>query len=498
MSGDAEKQKERQQIVSSGSESFIEAGLPMEAVGSLPKTQSEIADQPISVLASNPEVSSGWDAPTKRTVLVILLIAGVVAFWVSRPVLPLLIVAGIVAYLLSPIVSLLERLRVPRGLSTSILFILLLVGLVLTPIIVVPILLAQLAQLDFNVYLSTVQLTNWIQASVQNFLNSVPDTLTVLGFTLRTGEMVASVQSTLQPEQIDTSVASLLSGLQRVINTATSTLSFATVASVQLVGGILGFFITFILIFFLSLYLTKDAPRIRDYVEGLFPQSYHSEVEAVIRRMGAIWNAFFRGQIILALTVGTLTWLVLYALGMPGALVLGIVAGLLEVIPNLGPVLAMIPAVIVALLEGTTSGLLLSLGVTHVGFAIITTATYFVIQQLENSILVPRIIGDSVNLHPVVIICGVFVGFNVAGVLGAFLAAPVLASLRVLGGYVHAKLLDYPPFEDAASRAAISGKSSRQLSLPFFNDGKQKLTGSERVPGKRRLSWPRRRRRASV
>ena len=464
-----------------------------------PTIQAEIADQPIRVVKANSEASSGWDAPTKRTVLVILLIAGVATLWISRSVLPLLIVAGIVAYFLSPIVSLAERVRIPRGVSTAVLFILLLVGLILTPIIVVPILIGQLEQLNFNVYASTVQLTNWIQENFQNFVSSVPETLNVLGFNLRTGEMVDSIGSTLGSEEVlQTSTSELLSGLQRIINTATSTLSLTAGISFALVGGILGFFITFILIFFLSLYLTKDAPRIRNYVEGLFPKSYHSEVEAVIRRMGSIWSAFFRGQIFLALTVGTITWLVLLALGMPGALILGIVAGLLEVIPNLGPILAMIPALIVALIEGTDSELLLAMGVNNVGFAIITVATYFIIQQLENSILVPRIIGDSVNLHPVVIICGVFVGFNIAGVLGAFLAAPVMASLRVLGGYVHAKLLDYPPFEDAQSRTAISGRSSRQLSLPFLNDNKQKLVDSERAPGKRRLSWPRRRRRASV
>ena len=460
--------------------------------------QAEIADQPVRVLKADPEVSSGWDAPTKRTVLVILLIAGVVAFWISRPMLPLLIVAGIVAYLLSPIVSLGERLRIPRGVSTSVLFILLLVGLVLTPIIVVPILVGQLNQLDFNVYRSTVQLTNWVQGSIQNFVDSVPDTLSVLGFNLRTGEMVSSIEETLQQEQIvGATSAQLLSGVQQLINTATSTLTLTAGISFAVVGGILGFFITFILIFFLSLYLTKDAPRIRDYVEGLFPKSYHSEVEAVIRHMGAIWNAFFRGQIILVLTVGIITWLVLWALGMPGALILGIVAGLLEVIPNLGPILAMIPALIVALIEGTNSELLLGMGVNNVGFAIITVATYFIIQQLENSVLVPRIIGDSVNLHPVVIICGVFVGFNIAGVLGAFLAAPVMASLRVLGGYVHAKLLDYPPFETDSSQVAITTQASRQLSLPFLQ-GDSSSAGPAVPPRKRRSLWPRRRRRASV
>src|SRR5690606_19055680 len=91
------------------------------------------------------------------------------------------------------------------------------------------------------------------------------------------------------------------------------------------------------------------------------------------------------------------------------------------------------------------SPVLVEYGVNNFGFALITVAIYFIIQQLENYILVPRIIGSGVNLHPIVVLVGVTVGYNLFGILGALFAAPVLASLRVLGAYIHAKLLDYSP-----------------------------------------------------
>ena len=196
--------------------------------------------------------------------------------------------------------------------------------------------------------------------------------------------------------------------------------------------------------FFLSLYLTKDAPQIRTYVQGLFPPSYQSELMNLLRQVGHIWQNFFRGQLILCFTMGITTWMALEIAGMPGALILGIVAGVLEIVPNLGPTLATIPAVIVALIQGSLT--LNAYGIDNVSFALITLAIYFILQQLENNILVPRIIGDSVNLHPVVIICGVVIGYNLFGLFGTFLAAPVIATLRTIGSYVHAKLLDYPPF----------------------------------------------------
>jgi hypothetical protein len=171
-----------------------------------------------------------------------------------------------------------------------------------------------------------------------------------------------------------------------------------------------------------------------------------SDWRELIRRVGIVWSSFFRGQMVLSVAVGTVTWIVLTLVGMPGALVLAITAGVLEVVPSIGPIIATVPAVIVALLQGST--VLAEYGVSNVGFALIIVAIYFVIQQVEGSVLVPRIIGESVNLHPVVIIIGVAVGFNVFGILGALLAAPTLASFRVVGSYIHARLLDYPPFTD--------------------------------------------------
>jgi hypothetical protein len=112
----------------------------------------------------------------------------------------------------------------------------------------------------------------------------------------------------------------------------------------------------------------------------------------------------------------------------------------LEVIPNLGPVIALIPAVLVALVQGSNF-----LPVSNLAFALIVVLVYTLIQQIENNFLVPRIMGQSLKLHPLFVLVGVVVGASFAGILGAFLAAPVLASLKVLGIYAHAKIIDQDP-----------------------------------------------------
>jgi len=409
--------------------------------------QPTTATGPVTVadtaLAVEVPASERWDRATKRTVVVILLIVSSLILWLSTAVLPIVIVSALVAYLLNPIVDTCERIYIPRSVSTIVLFVLLFLSFILLPVFLVPVLLEQLNRIGaFNPAAVSLSVLNWLNTTVDNW----PDTFTFMGFHVSIAETLDQVRNNFQQYLVMPTVGELLSYIQQVIGTTTTVVSSTAVIGISVVGGIVQFFFTFLVTFFMSLYLTKDAPAIRNYAQNLLPTSYRPEFGELLRRVGFIWQAFFRGQIILCLVIGTTTWLALEVAGMPGALILGILAGTLEVVPNLGPTMAMIPAVIVALIQG--SDVLRPYGIDNVSFALITIAIYFIIQQLENNIVVPRVIGDSVNLHPVIVICGVVVGFSLANILGAFLAAPLIASLRVVGGYIHAKLLDYPPFQD--------------------------------------------------
>jgi len=434
-------------------------------------------DATVGATVTNPgeldvPASSRWDRATKRTVTVLMVIFSAVMLWLIRPVLPILIFAGIIAYLISPIVDLLDRLRIPRSLSTIVLFMLLLISVILLPVLLIPVLLTQLSSLaNYNPQQITRDVINWLGNSIDN----LPEMLTipVLGMQIPIGNTLQELQENFQQYLVIPTLGELLNYIQQLIGTTTTVVSSTAVIGFSVVGGIVQFIFTFLVIFFMSLYLTKDAPTIRGYVQGLFPPSYQPEFGELIRRISRIWQAFFRGQIVLCLTIGITTWISLEIAGMPGALILGAVAGVLEVVPNLGPTLAMIPAVIVALIQG--SDVLGPMGIDNISFALITVGIYFLIQQLENNIVVPRVIGDSVNLHPIVVIGGVVIGYNMAGLLGAFLAAPIIASLRVIGGYIHAKLLDYPPFEGKIGappprlrsyRRTLKGEEIRHLAAP--------------------------------
>ena len=111
------------------------------------------------------------------------------------------------------------------------------------------------------------------------------------------------------------------------------------------------------------------------------------------------------------LVVGVMTTIGLAALGMPGALYLGIIAGLLEIIPNLGPIIAAVPAVIVALIQGSAS-----LPISNLAFAGLIILFYILVQQVEDKLIVPRVLGAALELPPLIVMTGIVVGASVGGI----------------------------------------------------------------------------------
>ena len=165
--------------------------------------------------------------------------------------------------------------------------------------------------------------------------------------------------------------------------------------------------------------------------------------------------------------MGTVVWLGLLVLGVNNAAGLGLLTGILEFLPIVGPLIAGVVAVLVAIFQPDNW-----MGLTVVQYGLVVTAFMVLVQQLENGILVPRIIGDALDLHPLVTLLAVFMGTTVAGILGAILAAPVVATLKLLGGYAWRKLFDQPPFADE-EKDEEEGQSLGEWMMGFF--GRKKL-----------------------
>lgn len=200
-----------------------------------------------------------------------------------------------------------------------------------------------------------------------------------------------------------------------LINEARNISRNAFSVTTQVFGGIFSFMMIFIVSFYLLLYY--------DELKKLFSRLFHPEkrpyVLATIDKTNEKLGAWLRGQVILCFFIGLISWISLTALGIPNALPLALLSGLLEVVPTLGPILSAIPAVIVALTISPT-------------MAISVIIAYIIIQLVENNFLVPKIMERAVGLNPIVVILGVLIGANLIGVSGALLAIPLITFIIVI------------------------------------------------------------------
>jgi predicted PurR-regulated permease PerM len=186
----------------------------------------------------------------------------------------------------------------------------------------------------------------------------------------------------------------------------------------------------------MGFYLLLDFGKLKGWILDLIPDSHDEDVSLLIENTGKVWQAFLRGQLLLGVVIGSIVSLVLSIIGMRFALGLGLIAGILEFVPVFGPVISGMIAGLVALFQDGNW-----LGLTPLAYAILVLILFFVIQQTENNILVPRIIGHSLNLHPLLVLIAALAGGILGGVLGVLLAAPFVATMRIWLGYLYRKIV---------------------------------------------------------
>ncbi|MBI2034678.1 MAG: AI-2E family transporter [Candidatus Levybacteria bacterium] len=168
-----------------------------------------------------------------------------------------------------------------------------------------------------------------------------------------------------------------------------------------------------------SFYLLMDHGRFKVWIASFFDINSHDKVISVLRQVDDKLGAWLRGQIMLSTSIGVMTFIALSIIGFPNAVPLSLIAGILETIPTLGPILSAVPAIIIALTISPS-------------MAFLIIGLYIIIQALENNILVPKIMQRAVGLNPVVVIIGVIIGANLLGVAGALLSIPFISLLTVL------------------------------------------------------------------
>lgn len=393
-----------------------------------------------------PPYAPQWDRTTRYLVTVGLVIFGIWVLTLLSPVLTMLVISFIISFLMyRPALLLQARLRLPWAAAVSLLYVA--VGALLT--LAVVLLIPEVAK-GFNALGNTFEESyRDLQATLAKH-QSEWGQVQFLGLSLDINPLIESLRSVV-PEA--TTAASETSGAAQSIDVSTlqeNLGQFFNIASgitnflTRLVGGVAGLFTSVVLGSLLSWLILLDTPRNRNLLYQLTDPVYHREIALLVSQLQQTWWAFFRGQVVLGLIIAVLTYVQLTITGISGALLFAVLTGFLVFIPTIGGFIALIPQVAAGLLSGSTT----FPDMPHILVALLVILGNVIISQIVWNILSPKIMGDALKLPTAVVICAVFVGAALGGLMGAFLIAPMASSVRIVVRYLLNKIGGRDPFPD--------------------------------------------------
>lgn len=311
-----------------------------------------------------------------------------------RGVLPPFIYALILVYLLRPPVNFLVSRNVPRLAAVIVTYLAVVLVLVIAGVFLIPIAAKQIAALirNFPDYLETA--SDFFAAAKGRF---------------------ARVE-----------LPGLIEGVLDNLSAQASAFGNRVLRGVP--GGIFGIFgglIDVILAPILAFYLLKDLPAIQENFSNLLPQRWRDELFIVLREIDVVVGGYLRGQVLVSLVVGVTISIYLWAIGVNFPVLLGMLSGVLNIIPYFGPIAGGAVAALVALFQSPNLALAVIIGM-------------FVIQQIDSAVVSPNIMRHAVDLHPVAIVFALIVGGALFGFLGLLLAIPVAGVAKgLLLHYLH-------------------------------------------------------------
>ncbi|MEK9200970.1 MAG: AI-2E family transporter, partial [Patescibacteria group bacterium] len=308
----------------------------------------------------------------KTIVFITVFVASLWFLFQIRDILFLLFISFILMAALNPFVDRLEKLRVPRALGIVMIYL---------------VLWGFLGGLIAGIIPGFVEQTT-------KLVNLLPSALSQVDFF---NENQAQFS-----EQIITRIGALPENILKVI--------------VGLFGNILGLVTTLVVTF----YLLLERKNLDKYFSIMLGEAHHPKATRAVNEIERRLGGWVRGELILMLIVGMLTYSGLIVLGIDIAIPLAILAGLLEIIPNIGPVVSAVPAVLIGLSVSPLT-------------AAATAALYFLVQFLENNLLVPNVMKKAVGVNPLVSIIALMIGFKLAGPLGAILSIPTVLIIQTIG-----------------------------------------------------------------
>lgn len=328
-------------------------------------------------------------------VILVLVIANLL--WFIRPVVYELFLIGkeiivpfffglLIAYLLNPVVSALEKRKVPRLVAVLLIYAIFVLLVVTLLINAVPIFTKQLVQFAKDL----PRLTEWYQIWMSEW----------------------EYHKYFLPDGIQI-------GVDRVITQSQERMSFGVTQMVDHAKTAVGRLLGYAVVPFIAFYLLKDMKAVHTACLLIIPRKHRKNTLIIMREVNESLGKYINGQMIVALIVGGCTYLGYWLIGMPYPALFATLVAATNIIPYIGPLIGAIPSAIIALTISTK-------------MVIMVIAVNLIIQVVEGNVLSPNIMGKSLHLHPLVIIFALLAGEAIGGIIGMILAVPMIAACKVI------------------------------------------------------------------
>jgi predicted PurR-regulated permease PerM len=359
------------------------------------------------------------------------IVAIVAAFLVRfQVILPPLLLTLILIYLLRPlIVWLSDKTRISWRWAVNIIFIIL-IAVMLGAFTMTGVAVVQQLQSLINI--------------TQRFVNDLPEM--ILEFSSQVyliGPYQVDMSQYLSSSNLESLVQELLGVIQPMLGQAGSLVGTVASGTASFLGW--GFFILLV-----SYFILADMGQVPEQlVEIEFP-GYGHDIRRIGSRLSKIWNAFLRGQIIM-FTLSVVVYTIIFAiLGVRYFLALALVSGLARFVPYIGQWVNWAVLILVTVFQKSNY-----FGLTTFQYVILVAGLVFVIDQIFDNVVSPRILGRSMGVHPAAVLVAAIIGFSLLGIVGVILATPGLATAMMLGRYVVRKMLDLDPWPESEEEDVV-------------------------------------------
>ncbi|HEY9784918.1 MAG TPA: AI-2E family transporter [Candidatus Obscuribacterales bacterium] len=316
-------------------------------------------------------------------------------------ILRILGISLLLAYLFIGVVDWLSRYVRSRALSIFLVYVFLAAITIIGAILVLPAMVYQITQLVNSVFEQIPQIIDWLVKAVQ----PLEQRLHAAKIDVKAMDILSTFAANL-PKPDANQI------LSRMSDVAMSTMTWTMYGLSVLV---------------VSFYFLLDGHHIRDQIISLFPKKHQPRLSLMSEQVDASLQAFFRGQIVLGLCFGALMFFVYFFLGVNYALLLGVVLGVWEIVPVIGPPIGFLPALIVVAIDGMSN-----VPLNRLSQIIILFLVFNGLQWLKDNLAAPRYIGNVIGLHPVTIFLAIMIGARIDGMLGIIFSLPAACVVNVM------------------------------------------------------------------